>query len=427
MALHRQRETRGLGRQWADSESGLSQRPRHDRMQPYFRIAALALLSAPGLQAQNIAGNWHAYVRNPAGGAVSFTLHLSRTRGHWQGDLVNGNDRTASTAAYYHQGRLLLSFRDWDGVLEARFADGALKGSFIRRYRKRTLIREFEATQQTRSPLPQPSVNVSGEWVLTSQEEGKTIYYRALLRQSGSRLEGTLVPVSGDWGAMTGTVSQNRISLSRFDGIRALLLEANISPDGKLNGALNTSYPVQGLRHSESTVEAPDALNYTRFRTPRQPFRFSFPDLAGNIVSHTDPRFRGKVLLVTITGSWCPNCHEEAPLLREFYERYRARGLEIVALGFEYTGEVERDLRQLRRFAEKHKIAYPVLLAGATEEAEEKLPQLENFGAYPTTLFIGRDQRVRAIHAGFDGPSTGILHKRLREEMTSLIEKLLAE
>jgi len=396
-------------------------------MHPHSRIVAIALVCASALQAQNIAGIWHAFVRNPVGGEVPFTLHLSRSRGQWQGDLVNGDDHTASTAAYFHEGRLLLSFRDWDGVLEARLAHGALKGSFIRRYRKRTLIREFEATQETPPPLPKPSVNVSGEWVLTSQEEGKTIYYRALLRQRGPKLEGTLVPVSGDWGAMTGVVSQNKITLSRFDGIRALLLEANIAPDGKLNGTLNSSYPVQGLRHSESTVEAPDALNYTRFRTPRQLFRFSFPDLSGNLVSHTDPRFLGKVLLITITGSWCPNCHEEAPLLREFYERYRARGLEIVALGFEYTGEVERDLRQLRRFAERHKIAYPVLLAGATEEAEEKLPQLENFGAYPTTLFIGRDQRVRAIHAGFDGPSTGILHKRLRDEMTSLIEKLLAE
>lgn len=396
-------------------------------MHPYARIAAIALLCASPLQAQNIAGNWNALVRNPAGGAVPFTLFLSRSHGQWHGDLVNGNDHTASTAAYFDHGRLLLSFRDWDGVLEARLVDGALKGSFIRRYRKRTLIREFAATKQPPAPSPPPAINVSGEWMLTSQEEGKTIYYRALLKQNGARLDGTLVPVSGDWGAMTGTVSQNKITLSRFDGIRALLLEASIAPDGKLGGTLNSAYPVQGLRHSESNFDAPDSLSYTRFRTPRQPFRFSFPDLDGNLVSHTDPRFRGKVLLVTITGSWCPNCHEEAPLLREFYERYRARGLEIVALGFEYTGEVERDLRQLRRFAEKHKLTYPVLLAGATEEAEQKLPQLDNFGAYPTTLFIGRDQRVRAIHAGFDGPSTGVLHKRLREEMTSLIEKLLAE
>ncbi|MBS1825539.1 MAG: TlpA family protein disulfide reductase [Acidobacteria bacterium] len=390
-------------------------------------ILSLALWVPVCALAQNIAGDWYATVRNPAGGEVAFMLRMSRTGGKWQGSLVNGNDSVPSTSAYFDHGRLLLSFRDWDGVLEARLENGLCKGSFIRRVRKRTLIREFTASRRPPAPLPPPTIQVSGEWILTSQEEGKTVLYRALLRQQGARLEGTLVPVSGDWGTMTGSVSQNRITLSRFDGIRALLLEATLQPNGLLAGNLNTAYPVEGLRHTESTATTPNALSYTRFRTPRQPFRFSFPDLNGNLVSHTDPRFHNKVVLVTITGSWCPNCHEEAPLLRELYDRYKARGLEIVALGFEYTGERDRDLRQLRRFADKYKMSYPVLLAGTTEDAPDILAQLDNFGAYPTTLFIGRDQRVRAIHAGFDGPSTGVLHKRLREEMISLIEKLLAE
>ncbi|MBL8178811.1 MAG: TlpA family protein disulfide reductase [Bryobacterales bacterium] len=390
------------------------------------RICVLAA-AVSGLQAQGVDGLWQAAVKNPAGGEVGFTLSLRSGAGGLHGDLVNGADRIPSTAGYFRQGRLLLSFRDWDGVLEARLDEGKLRGSFIRRYRKRTLVREFFASRAAAEQAERPTVEVSGEWMLSAMEEGKTIVYRALLRQSGARLEGTLAPVSGDWGAMAGTVRQNKITLSRFDGIRALLLEASIEPDGLLKGTLNSMYPVTGRRHSQSAVETPDALHYTRLRTPGEPFRFSFPDLNGNIVSNEDARFQGKVLLLTITGSWCPNCHEEAPLLGELYERYKPRGLEIVALGFEYTGERDRDLRQLRRFAGKHRIAYPVLLAGTTEEAEEKLPQLENFGAYPTTIFIGRDGQVRAIHAGFDGPSTGLLHQRLREEMKSLIEKLLAE
>ncbi len=396
-------------------------------MHPHSWVVVIALLVAAGLDAQSVAGDWHAFVRNPAGGEVAFRLHLRREGGKWRGDLVNGADRVPSTAGYFADGRLLLSFRDWDGVLEARLENDVLRGSFLRRYRKRTLMREFHASRRETTTGAKPSVNVAGEWMLTAEEEGKSVVYRALLRQNGARLEGTLIPVSGDWGAMTGVVAGNRIVLSRFDGIRALLFEASVGADGGLAGQLNSTYPVSGHRRSESSTEAPDALQYTRFRTPRQPFRFSFPDLNGNLISNNDTRFRNKVLVITITGSWCPNCHEEAPLLRELYERYRRRGLEIVALGFEYTGERERDLRQLRRFAEKHGITYPVLLAGSTEEAEEKLPQLENFGAYPTTIFVGRDQRVRAIHAGFDGPSTGDLHRQLREEMTSLIEKLLSE
>lgn len=396
-------------------------------MHPHAAIAAIAILFAGSAFAQDVTGRWQASVRNPAGGIVAFELDLHRTRGGWQGALVNGKDRILSTSGYFRDGRLLLSFRDWDGVLEAQFDQGTLRGSFIRRYRRRTLLREFHASRQRMQPAAEPSANVSGEWILNAEEDGKTVVYRALFRQTGQAIEGTLIPVSGDWGTMTGHISGDRVMLSRFDGIRALLVEAALTPDGGLQGQLNSTAPFRGQRRMESASNAPDAMQYTRMRRAREPFRFSYPGLNGNLVTNTDPRFRGKVLLVTITGSWCPNCHDEAPMLREFYERYHARGLEIVALGFEYTGEPDRDLRQLRRFAEKYKLPYPVLLAGATDEAAEKLAQLENFGAFPTTLFIGRDQRVRAIHAGFDGPSTGELHTRLREEMSSLIEKLLAE
>ena len=99
--------------------------------------------------------------------------------------------------------------------------------------------------------------------------------------------------------------------------------------------------------------------------------RFSFPDLGSRLVSNTDSRFRGKVLIVNITGSWCPNCHDEAPFLAELYRTYRARGLEVVALTFEEAEQLE-SLPRLHAFIERYRIAYPVLVAGTPEECEGK-------------------------------------------------------
>jgi len=50
-----------------------------------------------------------------------------------------------------------------------------------------------------------------------------------------------------------------------------------------------------------------------------------------------------------------------------------------------------------------------------------------NFGAYPTTIFLGRDGRVRSLHAGFASPATGAEHVRLKQEISELVERLLAE
>jgi len=160
---------------------------------------------------------------------------------------------------------------------------------------------------------------------------------------------------------------------------------------------------------------------------PSEPLRFSFPDLDGKDVSSTDDRFKNKVVAVSITGSWCPNCHEEAPFLQEMYDRYGAQGFQPVALAFEYTGETARDLEQVKIFAKRHNLKYPVLLAGSTEEGQiqQKLPQLINFGAYPTTIFIGRDGLVKRIHAGFEGRATGERFTRLKSELEELIKELL--
>jgi thiol-disulfide isomerase/thioredoxin len=160
-----------------------------------------------------------------------------------------------------------------------------------------------------------------------------------------------------------------------------------------------------------------------------EPFRFAFPDLDGRTVTERDPRFRGKVVLVDVFGTWCPTCHDAAPTLARLHRKYQGRGLEIVGLAYEVTGDSAVDGRQLRRYREKFGLRFPILLAGVndTEAAAATLPQLRGFTAFPTTIFLGRDGRVRRVHAGFYGPATGAQHERLVAEYEREIERLLGE
>jgi thiol-disulfide isomerase/thioredoxin len=151
-------------------------------------------------------------------------------------------------------------------------------------------------------------------------------------------------------------------------------------------------------------------------------------DASGATITQDDPAFRGKVVLLDIFGSWCPNCHDEAPVLQWLYAKYHARGLEIVGLSYEYVDDTVRSQRLLGVYRRKYSIAFPLLLAGTTGPGEiaRTLPQLRNFGAFPTTIFLDRRGRVHLIHAGFSGPATGRLEEvRQRFELT--IVKLLDE
>ena len=179
----------------------------------------------------------------------------------------------------------------------------------------------------------------------------------------------------------------------------------------------------------EGQALLPDAWTQVGLTGDSGDFHFEFPDLEGSPVSLQDSRFRGKVVLVNVFGSWCPNCNDEAPLLAEWHRRYRDAGLEIVGLAYEFTGEPERDREQVRRFAARYGIEYPLLLAGISDKtaAGATLPDLTAVLSYPTTLFIDRQGKVRRIHSGFTGPGTGDHYARLVAEFEGLIESLLAE
>jgi thiol-disulfide isomerase/thioredoxin len=161
-------------------------------------------------------------------------------------------------------------------------------------------------------------------------------------------------------------------------------------------------------------------------RDPNEVFAYSFPDIHGKLVSNEDPKFKGKVVLAIVTGTWCPNCHDEAQYLVELYAKYHAQGLEIVALDFEEP-EQQSTLQRVNAFIKQYKVPYTYLIAGAPSEMWDKVPQTVNLNTWPATLFIGKDGRVKATHSGFASRASGIYNDQLRAEFTSNIERLLKE
>lgn len=389
-------------------------------------LALLAGILPAQPNANVIQGRWHATVRNPAGDEVAFQLELRKLRRGWQGTLINGQDRNASTSGTFDGAKLRLHFDYWDAVLDAALDRNQWQGSFTRTYRKTTLVRKFMAQRDPIFKLSgKPTANLTGEWLLDVNDDGKVSTYRAVLKQQNEKLEGTLLHVTGDSGVLTGYVEDNYAVMSRFDGIRATLLKLRVGDGDSITGTMDSSKKVSGRRAPAAMGD--ESFTVTRMRNPSEPLRFSFPDLDGKPVASTDERFRGKALLVTIMGSWCPNCHDEAVFLIELYDKFRGRGLEIVALGFEYTGEAPRDVRQLKIFAQRYRVPYPILYAGATEDAEKTLVQIEGFRSYPTTILTGRDGKVRLIHTGFDGPATGARFTQLKRDITAAVEQALGQ
>jgi thiol-disulfide isomerase/thioredoxin len=389
-----------------------------------FTFIAMWVPAAPG---QTLSGMWDATV-NVDGLVVPFRMEISNTGTAAQGSFFNGEERVASTSGDFESGKLVLLFDYYGSKLEASFKDGTLSGTYFRNAK----YLPFQAKPFKAAPAGGKVPPIAGAWeveVPASTSLAATSW-PFLVQQKGAEVTGVILRVDGDTGTLQGTYHDGKFLLSHFDGARPSVFEVTPLDDGTLAVVQNGSKHMVALRPADARAkglpEPLDPTHYTSVKDPLEPFHFRFPDLEGHLVSDTDIRFRGKVVMVSVGGSWCPNCHDEAPFLGELYKRFHDKGLEIVELSFEEAEELKNPNR-VRAYIKRYQIEYPVLLAGETTELSAKLPQAINLNTFPVTFFLGRDGRVRSVHAGFAGAATGDYHRELKEEVTSLVERLLAE
>jgi thiol-disulfide isomerase/thioredoxin len=392
-----------------------------------MRFLAAGLLFAAVALAQPPTGLWDATVKvNDL--EIPFRFELSGAAPNFHGAFFNGDEKVPSTGGQFENGTLVLNFDEYLSKLEATWKDGALDG----KYGRATRGYAFHATPAASSPAAssEKAPSIEGQWEFAAKSSKGESAWRFVARQSGAQVTAAILRVDGDTGALEGTYRNGKFVLSHFDGVRPMLLEVAPAADGTLELVQNGRQKYTAVRTAEArakNVPAPtDPTTHTSVKDPSEPFHFSFRDLNGNLVSDTDARFRDKVVIVAIGGSWCPNCHDEAPFLEALYKKYHAHGLEIVGLFFE-EGDQLKDPTRVRAFVRQYGIEYPMLLAGETGELHDKVPQAVNLDCWPTTFFLGRDGRVRAVHAGYAAPASGVYHDDLQKDVNDLLERLLSE
>ncbi|MEN7342414.1 MAG: TlpA disulfide reductase family protein [Pseudomonadota bacterium] len=380
-------------------------------------------------------GQWHAEIELP-GGNADFGLELSKDDQDWKATIINGSERIAVPEVSFDSSRLSLRFPAFNNRIDAILVDGTLKGSLtlVKRYGKTQVI-PFRAAPGARTPGStdaQAMADLSGRWAVTfTEDDGSEYPAIGEFQQRGNKLLGTFLTETGDYRYLGGSMRGDTMRLSTFDGAHAFLFEATLAENGDLNGRFwsgNQSLESWTARRNADVTLA-DPASLTFLKEGYETFEFTFPDLEGNSVSLSDPAFDGKVILVTLAGSWCPNCHDEAALMSELYPQYKDKGVEVIALMYEHLEDESAAIQQVRHFRDKFDIQYTTLLAGISDKtrAAETLPALSRVLAFPTTIFIDREGNVRAIHTGFSGPGTGEHYIKQRQSITDMLDELVAE
>jgi thiol-disulfide isomerase/thioredoxin len=273
---------------------------------------------------------------------------------------------------------------------------------------------------------------IKERWKVTFEPGTKDEYFSVGMFQTiDTKTSGTFTTETGDYRYLQGFSDDKKFMVSCFDGAHAYLFYAD-----RKNGALINGHFYSGKSGHENWTAVPDATfelrdpyALTYLKPGYSKIDFSFKNLEGKPVSLSDEKFKNKVIIVQLMGSWCPNCMDETKFLAGFYDAYKNKGVEVIGLAFERTTDLNKAIGNVNRLKTRFNAQYEFLITEKTgkDQASAALPMLNAIMAFPTTIYIDKKGTVRKIHTGFSGPATGEKYTTYVQETTAFIEQLLKE
>jgi thiol-disulfide isomerase/thioredoxin len=403
-------------------------------MKRFLAVVSFFFISLNSLCAQGklVNGIWHASIKTSAGKVIPFTFELMGNNKK-QIAIINGEERFQVPDVITKGDSVFIRMPLFDSEFRAAFVGENLTGHWIRHLPQKDVLFDFaaEPNQSYRfKTSAQAAYNVGGRWSAIFASGDTTV---AEFKQAGNKLTGTFLTTTGDYRYLEGIVAGDSLYLSCFDGGHAFLFTAKIQ-DAKtiISGKFFSGY--SGLDNwtavKNDQAKLPDAFALTALKPDYKKVNFTFTDLRGQKVSLTDERFKNKVVILQIMGSWCPNCMDETAYMVNFYKKYHPKGVEVLGLAYERTTDFNKSKASLLNLQKRFGVQYPILFTGYTNDKKEtakSLPMLTNFLGFPTTIIIDKKGNVRKIHTGFSGPGTGNYYVEFINEFEKLSDDLLAE
>ncbi len=349
--------------------------------------------------------------------------------------LLNADERLLLDEVSLAEDSVDITLHIFDANIKAKIDGDTLRGLFIKNYADDYRI-PFEAVHGVQYRFEKTAsagedADFSGKYEVTFLHEDDTTHAIGLFRQREGRVTGTFMTPTGDYRFLEGSVQGRNLLLSTFDGNHAYLFKASMQDDGSVAGEFYSgkTWYETWVGKKNDRAELPDASTLTHLKKGYERIDFTFPDANGNMVSLDDDKYKDKVVILQIMGTWCPNCMDETKFLSPWYNANKDRGVEVIGLAFERKDDFNYASARVKKMVGKMDVKYDILIAGTDdkENAAKSLPMLDAVVAFPTTIFIGKDGKVRKIHTGFNGPGTRQYYDRFIENFNETVNSLLKE
>jgi len=375
-------------------------------------------------------GNWRGIAKVKEGLEIPFNFEISEKNGQQKLYFRNAEERFEGGPVKQTADSLFVKLDQFDNELAFAIVGDQLMGTLRKQDKAGTPLVIIAEHKNYRFKIDKPATaDYSGSYdVVFTSPNGKEEKTVGLFKQTGNKLTGTFLRVTGDSRYLEGVVEGNEFQLSSFIGSSPAYYKGTFQTDGTVKGEIlgaRGSQPFTGTKNKDAAL--PDPYKLTYLKSGYKTLDFSFPDLNGKKISLKDEKYKNKVVILTITGSWCPNCVDEATFMAPWYKKNKNRGVEIIALHYERSTEPEYAKKVMNRFRERFGIEYDQVLAGTADKqvVSESLPALDSFLSFPTTIIIDKQGNVAQIHTGFNGPATSKFYDEFVKEFNAEIDMLL--
>ncbi|SDD80997.1 peroxiredoxin family protein [Pedobacter soli] len=353
--------------------------------------------------------------------------------------LLNGSRRDDFHVQRLGKDSIFVKMNTYDAALVAKIEpNGTLSGeyrSLVPGFRGNALPFTAEPGKTYRFFEPgkdvKPAADLSGKWELKLYSKEAVPASIAVLKQNGNKLTGVIMTVVGDSREIEGTIQGNEFALSGFTGPSPFIIKGKVNEDGTLSGdqgfGIYKNIKFDATKNTDANL--PDPYKLTFLKEGYKKLDFTFPDLKGKPVSLSDDKYKGKVVIVEIIGTWCPNCTDQTVFLSPWFNKNQKRGVEAIAIGFEQKDSLAYAQYTLGKLRDKYDIKYDILFGGLADKklVSQKLPALNKFIAFPTTIIIDRKGEVREIYTGYTGTVTGKYYDDYEKKFNRVLDELIAE